>query len=199
MIKNEVYPDIRVVRTKKSLKKSLLTLLKEKRFKDITITDIVTHANVNRGSFYNHYQDKEELLNEIFDDVVSDMVQAYRKPYVENKPFIVNELSPSEVKTFDHVKKNEEFYTTILKSDVFYSFQSRLQEVIKEITKSDLLVYSPKINSDLCASYLAYAIVGIIFNWVKSGFQNDTDYISEQVLELMKIAPKQVFKTWVKI
>lgn len=66
MIKDEVYPDIRVVRTKRSLKKALLTLLKEKKFKDITVTDIVSYAGVNRGSFYNHFQNKEELLDDYY-------------------------------------------------------------------------------------------------------------------------------------
>lgn len=199
MIKDEIYPDIRVVRTKITLKKSLLSLLEEKKYKDITITDIVSRANVNRGSFYNHFQNKDKLLEELFNDVISDMIEAYRKPFIENKPFIVSNLSPSQVQTFKHVKNNAEFYRIIMKSDVFFSFQSRLFQAIKEINESVLQVYSSKITIDLYASYLAYSIVGIIFSWVESGFQHDTDYISEQVLELMKIAPKQVFKTWVKL
>lgn len=57
--------DRRIKKTKQALNQALFTLLDEKTFQQITITDIVTVADVNRGTFYKHYRDKEELLDSI--------------------------------------------------------------------------------------------------------------------------------------
>lgn len=60
--------DRRIKKTKQALNQALFTLLDEKTFQQITITDIVTVADVNRGTFYKHYRDKEELLDSIIDE-----------------------------------------------------------------------------------------------------------------------------------
>ena len=44
--------DRRVRRTQKLLKESLVQLMSEKAFKDITIKDITERADLNRGTFY---------------------------------------------------------------------------------------------------------------------------------------------------
>ncbi|WP_338448489.1 TetR family transcriptional regulator [Niallia oryzisoli] len=62
MKKNE---NKRVQRTKNSLKKALLSLLKIKTFDDITITDIIKEADYNRGTFYIHYEKKKDLLDDL--------------------------------------------------------------------------------------------------------------------------------------
>lgn len=49
--------DRRVKKTKKAFNQALFTLLDQKPFQQITITDIVTEADVNRGTFYKHYRD----------------------------------------------------------------------------------------------------------------------------------------------
>jgi AcrR family transcriptional regulator len=78
--KNE-YLDRRVLKSKRALKEALLALMHKKSFKEITITDIVQKADLNRGTFYKHYTYKEDLLHEIIDDIIFDLVASYREPY----------------------------------------------------------------------------------------------------------------------
>lgn len=54
--------DPRVKRTKKYIQKAFTELLAEKDFEDVSIQDIMERAELNRATFYNHYQDKYELL-----------------------------------------------------------------------------------------------------------------------------------------
>src|SRR5699024_5392570 len=103
MKRQDLYLDSRIVRTTKSLKNSLLTLILEKNFKNITVTDIVKKSELTRGSFYNHYSNKEELLESLFSDVLDDLIYAYRKPFLDNRPFILSELTSSEVEFFNNI------------------------------------------------------------------------------------------------
>ena len=50
--------------TAKKMDKALISLLEEKSFEYITISEICKKANVNRSTFYLHYENMVDLLNE---------------------------------------------------------------------------------------------------------------------------------------
>lgn len=54
--------DLRVLKTRQALFQALARLLKEKEFERITVSDIIREAHVTRKTFYNHYQDKIDLV-----------------------------------------------------------------------------------------------------------------------------------------
>lgn len=54
--------DPRVVRTRQQLREALVSLIEEKGFDALTVQDITDRAELNRATFYLHYQDKQELL-----------------------------------------------------------------------------------------------------------------------------------------
>lgn len=54
--------DRRTRRTRQLLREALLSLLKEKRYEDISVQDIIERADVARSTFYVHYIDKQDLL-----------------------------------------------------------------------------------------------------------------------------------------
>ena len=93
----------RIRKSRKELKDALIELMETKDFKKITITDIVTFADLNRGTFYKHYQTKEELLNELMDDVMEDLITSFKEPYLHTDTFIIGELTTSTIRIFEHV------------------------------------------------------------------------------------------------
>ena len=60
--------DLRIIKTKKILFETLLKLMKHKNFDKIKISDICEEALINRSTFYAHYQDKYELLDDLVED-----------------------------------------------------------------------------------------------------------------------------------
>ena len=60
--------DIRVQKTKERLKRSLLSMLKEKNIDRISISEICRLSGINRNTFYQHYKDIRDLLAEIEGD-----------------------------------------------------------------------------------------------------------------------------------
>ncbi len=54
--------DLRIRRTYKLLLDALATLIEEKPFEKITVTDICDKAMVHRTTFYKHFEDKYHLL-----------------------------------------------------------------------------------------------------------------------------------------
>lgn len=54
--------DRRVRRTRQLLNDALLALMRERRYDDITVQDILDRADVGRSTFYAHFYDKDDLL-----------------------------------------------------------------------------------------------------------------------------------------
>jgi AcrR family transcriptional regulator len=59
--------DPRSARTRRMLQAALLDLAREQPLDEITVADIADRAEVNRSSFYQHYNDKETLLADALD------------------------------------------------------------------------------------------------------------------------------------
>ena len=54
--------DPRIRRTRQLLQEALQTLLRSRKFEDISVQEIAEAATVNRATFYDHYTDKFALL-----------------------------------------------------------------------------------------------------------------------------------------
>jgi AcrR family transcriptional regulator len=190
--------DRRVRKTKKALSESLISLMQKKEFRGISISEIVGLAELNRGTFYKHYQYKEDLLEEVIDDVMTDLIRSYREPYLHIDTFELSNLTSSSIKIFEHVARYSTFYTIIVNSNVLPGFQNKICNEFKNISKLDLEKCYPthNINNELLASYSAYAILGMIIEWVQEGFKYSPSYMAEQLLEIINHDPKKVvYKT----
>ena len=61
--------DRRVRRTRMRLQQAMLELLKEKDARSITVRELTQRADVNRGTFYAHYKDVFDLLDQMEQDL----------------------------------------------------------------------------------------------------------------------------------
>ena len=62
--------DPRAEYTKKIIEDAFLDLLREKPFTQITVTELVKKAGINRTTFYKHYLDVPDLLGKIEDQLL---------------------------------------------------------------------------------------------------------------------------------
>ncbi|MGQ7887292.1 TetR/AcrR family transcriptional regulator [Paenibacillus sp. WC2504] len=69
--------NVRNTQTKQSLINAFLQLVSEKDFEKIRIADISQRAQVNRATFYAHFNDKYELLDYMLGDSASAAIVEY--------------------------------------------------------------------------------------------------------------------------
>lgn len=62
--------DRRTIYTKNAIKDALLVALDSKPFEKLGVTDICRIAEINRGTFYLHYGNLVDVLNEVLDDAM---------------------------------------------------------------------------------------------------------------------------------
>ncbi|WP_456275036.1 TetR/AcrR family transcriptional regulator [Bacillus sp. AK031] len=171
--------DLRVIRTKESIRNALVELIEEKGFEAITVKDITNRANINRGTFYAHYQDKFDLMTKCEEEVMFDISRIAR----ENFPGVIAALDSDSqimapfklsVSLFEYLNQNSGFMKAVLSPKGDLSFQTRLKTFMWEtlygnnpnalIKEENLLV-----PGHYLASYIGSAHIGVIQKWLDNG------------------------------
>lgn len=65
--------DKRVLKTRRNLKMTLMDMMDTKPFEKIGVTELCDQANTSRITFYTHYDDKYDLLQDIYNDFHKEM------------------------------------------------------------------------------------------------------------------------------
>lgn len=66
--------DLRVKRTLRAIREAFYSLVLEKDYPDISITELTERAEVNRKTFYLHYTSLDDLLNEIEQETANEIL-----------------------------------------------------------------------------------------------------------------------------
>ncbi len=66
--------DPRIRRTRAVAADALFSLLQEKNFEAIAIQDIAERSTINRATFYDHYRDKSELVEDSISQRFNDLL-----------------------------------------------------------------------------------------------------------------------------
>ncbi|KOY82829.1 TetR/AcrR family transcriptional regulator [Lysinibacillus macroides] len=173
--------DLRVVRTKESIREAFIDLIEEKGFEAITVKDITTKAKINRGTFYAHYQDKYDLMTKCEEKILRELTDMI----VENYSDILADLNTNQPVTtpftiltsiFEYIEQNRRFMKGMLGSKGDLSFQTKLKKFVwNSIFESNHHSQHPLIKPEhflvppeYLISYVASAHIGVIQQWLHS-------------------------------
>ncbi len=183
-----LYPDKRVRKTKKQLQETLLTLMEEKSFHEITITELIKAADFNRGTFYTHYEKKEELLDEIVKAVFKELTEAYRKPYLDEPVLDFTKLNPESIAFFDHFVTYKRFYKIMFREDTNYHFKEKLIKHLEPLFRDDFdysaSLIDNQVDIHLFGTYRIYGAIGLLLEWIDNDFKQDPLYIADQLIRI---------------
>ena len=178
-VKVEIKPDDRrVKRTKKILKTSLAKLLLEKKINNITVKELVDLADINRGTFYLHYTDIYNLLEQIEKDMFSELEE------------MSNEFAISEAKrspqlftrqVFQYVADNRDLCKMLLGPYGDMAFVDRLKSMVEEKSYFYLMETCSEKDVQAYKYFAAFAVsgcVGLLQNWIENGMKVSVEELS---------------------
>ena len=171
--------DLRVIRTKNSIRNALVELIEEKGFESITVKDITMKAKINRGTFYAHYQDKFDLMTKCQEEIMQEMSNIAK----QNLPDVIAELGTDSpinkpftvfVSIFEYLNVNSEFMKAVLGPKGDLSFQTKIKDfmlktLLENNQNSILKAENLLVPGHFLISYIASAHIGVIQQWLDSG------------------------------
>ncbi len=187
-MKNLTANDLRVVKTKQALHNALLTLLSEKPLENITIAEICRVAKVNRGTFYLHYEQKEGLFEEYFQEIMEDLYHSYEEPYRAVTTLDKNQLDPNTIRIFHHIERFKMFYRIVFSKNVPLTYYYMLFDEIHSLMKRDLTAHKihDDISIDYYSAYQANAIIGLIIQWYRQDFTDSVSTLNMQLAAILR-------------
>lgn len=105
--------DVRIRRSKKLLLEAMFDLMQTQPFDKISVCDICDKAMVHRATFYNHFKDKNDLLNYGLDELQERMYEAAVKDGDGDEREMYLKLASN---MYDFMHKNRKEFLLILKN-----------------------------------------------------------------------------------
>src|SRR5215813_3101369 len=99
--------NVRVRRTQKLLREALIELIEERGFDALTVEELTSRALVSRAAFYRNYRDKYDLVEQIFEEIMSTLQGSVTTIGSQHPPQVW-------VKFFEHIAEYERVYRTLL-------------------------------------------------------------------------------------
>lgn len=193
---NNMVEDRRVRKTKNAIKQAFIKLLAEKELERITIQDITTLADINRGTFYLHYEDKYLLLSDLEDEILAglaDETGTYKLVLQDsNLEDFAKIFSEKILKNIIlHIQKDIDFYLVIFKLDR----KSHLEDKISELMYANMAEnISNKQNIsgiplDYFHSYVSGATISFIKHWVQDKNRMEPDIVVDYLFKMIFNGP----------
>ncbi|WP_144553157.1 TetR/AcrR family transcriptional regulator [Bacillus sp. X1(2014)] len=168
--------DPRTMRSKEMFKNAVFSLLSENSsISNLTVQKVAAKAGLNRTTFYLHYQDIQDLLTQITNEILNELSDKF-DPLIHAKD-LSEKQQLTQLLDYLYIHRN---YLLILFN--MNQFEEELFLLLKKVVGTR----RKKIKEDLPADYVAIdiktaSLVGIIMWWVKKGLHFSSDYIANQI------------------
>lgn len=176
--------DRRVQRTRQMLHEALISLILEKGYDRITVQDIVDKANVGRSTFYDHFQDKDDLL-------ISDL-REFHDFLDQGTEYEASDNSLlSSLHVFRHAQQNHRLYKALLGGEginlVLSASKKQLSdEVLLRLDKLSACGRLNRVPPVVVANHLSGSLLNLLTWWL----DNDMPYSPEEMEEMYQLLVK---------
>lgn len=160
------------------IENGLMELMLERRFEDISVTELCSHLNLSRRSFYRYFCDLEDVLDSLLNHTMQDMaiidaaptlpdLEAYCTFWLERKD-LLSAVSRSNM------------HSKLVQYTLKYSNTDALEQ---NLSREDLdRGLSPEINL-----FVISGMSSLLISWYQEGFRKTP-------MEMAQIAMRLLFK-----
>lgn len=169
---------------------ALLLLLEKKDLEFITIKEICQKAGVNRSTFYLHYENIYELLEETIAMLHKEFLNSFdlepiskqNQPSTQNEAFLIKKeyLIPY----LNFVKKNKRILKTIHNKPATFGAEAAYKSMYEKVFYPSLAPFNlPENKKVYILEYFTKGVAAIIYKWVEMDCNDDIEHIVDIILD----------------
>ncbi len=196
--------DLRVIKTLDSIDRSLLENLKKMPFNKITVEALCSKARINRTTFYKHYSDKYELLDNYLSRILEEFREANNVIFVDAGPEAINEdlYKMPFRETVDFIISKKDIYEILWTAQIDRNIFDEMIEVIAESIIKRRIEQNPEIKTNsekffkasLFANLFAYNNLVSVRWWLANDFIISKNKFYQLFDDMMREGIFKVFK-----
>ncbi len=197
--------DRRIRKTRAALKSALIELINEVGFDCITVNDICDRADINRGTFYLHYQDKFELIERVENEIIEGIQNTFTQVMTDDVTLLMQNIQNPPIMLIEHALKcisdNIDFFRTMQtgkgRYDIFIKLQNAFEKFFKRIIFSGeigLVRKQPSVTipEKFALAFLLGGISSIIEAWIKNEAMEPPKEIALMILKIRITSPLEL-------
>lgn len=172
---------------------SFVKLSMKKEFKDITIKDITTKADVNRSTFYSHFIDKYDLLEKVLNEnIMKEVIEEVNSHQKINEDTIESIFSSI-------VRLKKTISSTCYRS--YSEYSKKMENILKNELQSFFIrcgekewPNQEKQKIEIFAVMLSWALYGSVVHFMEKENKDYKNYIKQLIgfVELHKLNCNEV-------
>lgn len=191
--------DLRVIKTRDSLNKALVELLRDKPLTKITVTELSRMAQINRSTYYLHYRDPYDQYDKLEETLYQEFAATIDGFIEDHSHWFTDLVSASrEAQTrlleelFSYIKKNALIYGSILPlhqgnellSKLYMAGHDRFFQTIHQISDEE------RQRLEYFFAFVASGCMGTLRQWVERGMPESPKEMSQMVIRLVHDGPR---------
>ncbi len=163
--------DRRVLRTRKWLQQSFLELLQEQAFETITVQEISDNADIARVTFYRHYHDKDDLLQDFLKQFFEELDPLLLSPLDFSEDEVGSIAQKNLTTLYQHVSTKQQLFKAVLLSAISAPVRKQWREAI--VKQVELAMQSADDqsrlgeNASVIANLMAEGVIGVMIWWLE--------------------------------
>ena len=164
MLKNP--EDRRARRSRRLLKESLLSLMGQKAFSEISVRDVAEGADMNRGTFYLHYSGTAELLQSVEEELLEEL-QALIDAHIQ-ETMAGGTVRPVMEPVLDFAVAHRDTLAVLFAGSVTAEFIQALQELMRRNGAALVENWFHPVDqgqTDYFLSFLTWGFIGLLKEW----------------------------------
>ncbi|MCX6054326.1 MAG: TetR-like C-terminal domain-containing protein [Chloroflexi bacterium] len=149
------------------VRESLLTLLAQKSIKQITVKEICDLSQINRATFYSHYQDLYDLLEQIENELFNDILATFMKTQ--------DDVSSMIKGVFGIIEKNIDLCQVLFSENGDRMFLQRIMAFSRDWIISNWhkqYPYATNYQLEYLYAFVIGGSVSVIEQWVRSDMKD---------------------------
>ncbi|QGZ27609.1 TetR family transcriptional regulator [Streptococcus ruminicola] len=175
--------NIRKTNSVEKLKNALIELLLEKDYSEISVSDITKKAGVSRGTFYQHFLDKDDLATTIGENTSQKFRNILSKGNLDKQDKILESL--------DYIKTDAKHFKVISQAP-HVEFSKTVRVLLERLVTTNVnlknrIKQKSKITDDLIIEAFCASFERIISAWIESDFKKSPEEISNIIVKLEEL------------
>lgn len=171
--------DRRVRKTTNALKHALTVLMQKKTIKDITVKELTDIADVNRGTFYLHYEDVFDLLSQSEGDFFAKLREAVE---LHSEDFMSGNPVPLFCGVYELCRDNADLVSILIGENGDINFLNQLKTFLREKCLNDwsaILRRQGIQHFDAYFSFIVGGCLSLLQYWFHGGMIESPEELAE--------------------
>lgn len=173
------------LRSQRMLAQALSELILEMPYEKITVSAITRRADLNRGTFYAHYESVDELMREVLDGIVEKLFSVLDEAMQVNFP---RHPEPVISKAVAYLQDEAELYRLLAAGESAPIFLADMKRRITEALVGHVVAcHEDEAEARIAVVYLSSGVIDTAFAWLRGEFGDiDTARLERIICNLCK-------------